>query len=216
MLLSLFNLTVISEWLAFIAAILWLGKKTTIWRLFIPIIFITICGESGGWALIHIFKSRSNGWVFNINLIINVLFSIWLFAHAEPLQKIKKKLIGTMIGFIVFVVCNSLFIQGFSNYQSYTDVTGGIIFIIISCYFFYAVLNEETYRNLFSYEYFWFANGLLFYSLGAVVLFIFYNDISAFDEKTHSDVYGYINYSLNILLYGSLIISFICRNRNTR
>jgi len=118
--------------------------------------------------------------------------------------------------FMGFGLCNLIFIQGFWKYNTITDVLSSIILAIISCYFFITVLKEEAFRNLFTYEYFWFANGILFYSLGSVVLYIFLDYLGDFYKETKINVYGYINYGLNVLFYGSLVIAFVCRQRNTK
>jgi hypothetical protein len=215
MIASLLNITVISEWCAFISAIFFLRKRTTSWQFFILVLFLTICVETTGWYLAY-FSSGGNNWIFNILLLINDCFSIWLFSKAEPMRKIRKPLYLLIVCFIVFAICNLMFIEGTQKYNGYTEVLGDIMQATISCWFFYEVLREEKFRDLFRYEYFWLANGLLFCSLGSVVLYIFPDYLYAFYLNTKINVYGYINYLLNILLYGSLIIAFICRSRNTK
>jgi hypothetical protein len=158
----------------------------------------------------------NNSWIFNINLILNMSFSIWIFTTASPLQKVKRKLFLLLGVFIVFALLNLLCIQGLWRYNVFTEIAGDVILAGISCYFFYTVLTEETFRNLFSYEFYWFANGLLINSLGAVVLYIFLDYLWGYYKQTGINVYGYINYGINVLLYGSLIVAFICRYRNTK
>ena len=215
MLSTLFNITVIAEWCAFITAVFLLRKKTKVWQLFIVFLFITVCAETAGWILSFVFK-KNNNWIFNINLLINVPFSIWIFSKAEPLQKVSRFLYLAMALFIVFALTNLFFFQGFWKYNGITDVFSSIMLAVICCYFFYAVLKEETFRDLFRYEYFWLANGFLFYSLGSVVLYVFLDYLWAYYNQTKINVYGYINYGLNVLFYGSLIIAFICRHRNSK
>lgn len=106
--------------------------------------------------------------------------------------------------------------QGFRIYNSYSEGLGDLLIAIISCVFLFTLLKEETYRNLFAYEYFWFANGLLFSSLGNALLYFFLNDLSEYEKKTGVAIYDYINYVINIILYSSLIIAFICRRKTTR
>jgi hypothetical protein len=48
------------------------------------------------------------------------------------------------------------------------------------------------------------------------LVYLYLDNLIAFYRQTDINVYAYINYSLNIVLYGSFIIAFICRNRNTR
>ncbi len=215
MLSTLFNITVIAEWCCFITSLIFLSKSTGVWRFFIPLLFIIIFAETAGWYLSYVLKKGNNNWIFNLLLTINISFSIWMFTTAEPLRKVKTKLFFIMAFYIVFAACNLFFVQGFWEYNGITEALGGIILAVISCYFFYALLKEEGFRNLFRYEYFWLANGLLFSSLGSV-LYIFLHYLHAFRKHTGINIYGYVNYGINVLLYGSLIIAFICRKRNTR
>jgi hypothetical protein len=213
---TLFNPTVTSEWCAFIAALCLLRRRTGVWRLFIWQLLLTIIAETFGWSSIYFWKSLNNHWIFNLLLLISAGFWIWIFSRAEPMARSRKLLYGLLIGFLCFGLVNMFFFQGLWEYNGYTDVLSDMLIAGVCCYFFYTILREEQFRNLFGYEYFWLANGLLVSSLGSVVVYIFINDLFAFYNHTHINVYGYINYSLNIILYVSFIIAFICRNRNTR
>ena len=209
------NITVISEWVALIAALFFLNK-TTIWRWFIIILIVTILTEFTAWYTTSILKKSNNFWIYNIYDLINGVFCIWIFTKAEPLLKSRMKLYICLALFLGFCFFNLLFFQGINVYNDRNEVFGDILLAIISCYFFYNLLKEENYRNLLKYEYFWYANGILFSSLGSVVLYLFIDYLWAFYKHTHVNIYGYINYGLNVLLYSCFIIAFICRNRNTK
>lgn len=213
MLKTYLNIPVIAEWCAFIAAIFLINKKKTIWRLFIPFLFLTIVAETFGWYS-HYVLVKNNNWVFNILMILNISFSIWLFQKADLFKPFKKKLKWASGIFLIFAIGNVFVFQGFWNYDFYTEVLGDIFLAIIACCFFYLLLKEEAFRDIFTYEYFWLSNGLLFSSLCNIILYLFLDSLRAFYKQTNINVYSYINDVLNILLYGSLIISFICRRRN--
>lgn len=214
---SLFNITVIAEYITFIAAIFLLRKKRTgLWRLFIVFLFVIVCTETSGWYEHIILKNYKNGWIFNINLLLTNTFLLWILSTAEPLQKARKKIFAVIILFMVAALINLLFFQGFWDYNQYSETAGDIILVIICCYLFYLLIAEEGYRNLFSYEYFWLANGILFSSLGSAILYIYPTLMGAYQKLTHVNVFAIINYVLNVLLYGSFIIAFICRNKNTK
>ncbi len=213
MLTSLFNITVISEWVAFIAALLLLNKKTTIWRLFIIVLFITVLAETVGWYIAY-FSGKNNAWVFNLLLIITETFFIWMLTIANAFGKRIVRWI--IILFLCFAILNLFLFQGFRKYNDFTEIAADLLIFILCGYFFYRLIHGSPHRSLFRYEYFWLANGLLFSSLGSIVLYIFLNSLNDFYIHTHVNIYGYINYVINVLLNISLIIAFICRNRNTR
>ncbi len=216
MLRTYFNITVIAEWFTFIAALILLNKKTGVWRLFILLLFLVLCTETIGWYQSYIVRSSNNSLLFNFLMITSIGFFLWLMAQAKSMRKVRKYFYGLFIFFIFFAFVNLLFLQGFQQYNDITEVTGDILLAINSGYLILGLIKEEDdERSLFSNEFLWLAIGLLFSALGSSVLYTFLKELQAFRDKTHINVYGYINYVVNILLYACLIIAFICR-RKTR
>lgn len=216
MLKGLFNIATIAEWIAFIAAIILLRKRTGRWRLFIVLLFLTIVVEAIGWFEAYHLKRANNSTPFNFLLIINLNFVLWIFCDAEPLRRNRRTFYWVMTIFSAFALVNIIRFQGLHHYNSITDVVADITMATMSCYYFYAVLHEDRFRNLLRDEYYWLAMGTLFYSLGATLLFLFLDYFLAYYKKTGFNVFSYLNYSLNVLLYGSYVLAFICRYRNTK
>ena len=216
MIWTLFNITVISEWCAFIASILLLRKRTTFWQLFIPILFLTILAETTCWYFSYFFKDANTNLIFNLLMIVNVCFPLWLLCQATPLQHARKTIYFCTILFILFAIINLVYFQGFKKFNSTTEAFGDMLIAVTSCYFLYQILVDDKYRDIFQYEYFWLANGLLFSSLGSAVLYVFLDYLWAYYRKTHINIYGYINYVINVIFYASLIVAFICRWRTTK
>jgi hypothetical protein len=86
---------------------------------------------------------------------------------------------------------------------------------VICCYFLFVLVKMDEYIDLLRYDYFWLAAGLLLYSLGSILLYHFLYLLSDFAKQTKIDIGTYINYSINLILYASLIIAFICRRKTT-
>ncbi|MFT4154608.1 hypothetical protein [Parafilimonas sp.] len=214
MLLSYINITIIAEWASFIAAVVLLDKPTGQWRSFKILAFITILLDATGWYISYIRKAYNNALPYNILLLINVLFFVWIFSLAAPAM---KKLCYWLTGiFSLAWLMNFIFLQGMHVYNSYTELTGNIIFSFLSCYFFYALLSQENYVNLLASEYAWLAIGLLLSALGSMLIYLFLDYLQHYHDVTGINLYGYINYTVNVILRSSLIIAFICRRRNTR
>lgn len=213
---SYFDITTIAEWVAFIASVIFLDKKTTVWRLFIALLFLIVCTESAGWYMYTILKINNNTLPFNILMILRLSFLICFFSTALPLKKVKRLSYWILIVFSLFGLINLFFFQGFWKYNAYTEALGDLILAIASCYLLFIVLIEDEHRELFQYEYFWLANGLLFSSLGSMLLYFFLDDLFAYQKQTGVTIYDYINYVINVILYSSLIIAFICRRKTTR
>ena len=216
MLSSYFNITVIAEWCAFIAAIIFLDKKTKVWQLFILLLFFTLCTETVGWYIRTQLHQFSNALPFNLLMLFSNAFLIWFFTKAKSLQKIKRTLIYLDYFFIVFGIVNLFFFQGFWHYNSFSETLGDIMLSVICCYFFYTLLTEKEYIDLLRLDFFWVATGILFYSLGSALLYHFSWALREFYNHSKIDVGTYINYGLNLILFTSLIIAFICRWKITR
>ncbi len=211
-----FNVTIVAEWLAFIASFILLDRKTGIWRLFKVFLFLTLCTETIGWYMNFILKKFNNTLPFNLLLIISISFFISVFSSANPLKKERRKIGFLNAAFLLFALFNLIFLQGLWTYNSYTETFGDQILIILSFSFFYLILRDDEPINLFRYEYFWLANGVLLYALGSVVLYIFSDALYQYYMQTCLPVYDYISYSLNSIFYGSLIVAFLWRHKTTR
>lgn len=211
-----FNITTIAEWCSLILAFAFLNKATGRWRLFIPFLILTICAEATGGYISYVLKRSNNSIPFNILLILTVPFFLYIFSTSETFAKTKKRIHLVITVFFLLSLLNLFFFQGFEIYNAYTEMIGDLILAVISCYFLYRMLSVEVYRNLFKDEYFWLAAGLLFSSLGSVILYLFLTPLQTFASATHINIYGYINYGVNLLLYINLIIAFSCRRKNMK
>ncbi|HNP21778.1 MAG TPA: hypothetical protein PKM63_22310 [Panacibacter sp.] len=216
MLQTYFNITVAAEWVAFIAALLLLNKSTGNWRLFIPWLFFVLCIETIGWYKTNVLHIRGNSLPFNINIIVSDVFLLWFLTTSPQIYGKRQYFYRAIAAFVVFAVLNLLFFEKTVAYNSVSDVIGGILQALFSGYLVYGIIKDETHeRSLFDHEYFWLSIGVLFSAMGSAVLNVFLTELQAYADKTHINVYGYINYSVNILFCTCLIIAFICR-RTTR
>jgi hypothetical protein len=216
MMAEYFNITVIAEWITFFAAIILLDKRTGLWQLFILLMFVTLCAETIGWYMRTQRNIFDNALPFNILMIVSNVFFIWFFSKAKTLKYIKKLLMLLIYFFAVFATVNLIFFQGFWRYNSFSESLVDIAVVIICCYFLLALVRDNEHINLLSFDYFWLANGLLFYGLGSALLYNFSYLLREYYQQTKIDIGTYINYALNFILYTSFIIAFICRRKTTR
>ncbi len=214
--LTYFNITVTSEWLTFFAALLLLDKRTGIWQLFIPLMFLVLCTESIGWYMHVKQQIFDNALPFNILMIISNLFFIWFFSKAALLLPIQQLFKSLAVGFVAFALINLFFFQGPWQYNSFSESAADVILVIICCYFLFTIVKSNEHFNLISFDYFWLATGLLFYCLGSALLYQFSYLLRDYYEQTKIDIGTYVNYTLNLILYTCLIVAFICRRKTTR
>src|SRR6185312_12758551 len=96
-----FNITVIEEWVTFLAAIFLLNSKTGIWQLFKLLMALILITESLGWYLRTHGHQHENAIPFNVLMLFTDLFLIWFFAVSEWFRKERKFLFISMVIFIV-------------------------------------------------------------------------------------------------------------------
>ena len=178
--------------------------------------FLALCTETIGWYMREKLKIYDNALPFNILMVISSLFFIWFLSTAKEMVSVRKWLFGLNSLFAVFSITNLVFFQGLSRYNSFSESLADIIIALICCYFLFTLVQSNTHMSLLRFDYFWIANGLLFYCLGSAMLYQFSYLLMDYDRLTHIDIGTFINYALNIILYTSLIIGFICKRQATR
>lgn len=183
------------------------------WRWFILFLLVTICTEAVGWYLRTIEQSRHFRLPFTILLIIRICFFLWFFSGSVLLERFRKIFKQAILIFLIFSIINLIFIQGLRTYNFYSEVLGDIFLVIACCAFYYELLMEKRSTKLLTYPYFWLSTGFLLSALGSIVLYIFMEAIIAYYEQTKINIGGNINTVLSVILYGNLIIAFICQRR---
>ncbi|WP_153796443.1 hypothetical protein [Foetidibacter luteolus] len=208
------NPTVIAEWCLFVAGLLLLTKGTGPWRLFIIWFSLILCTETFGWYQYDILKVKTNAGPFNILLLIRLSFLLWLFRQAPQMHS-AKNILGIFIAvFLCWGLINLFFFQKLHAYNYVTEILGNLLLAAACGYLVYRIIDDDNeQQSLFTQEYFWLAIGVLFSAMGSTVLYIFLEELQEYKNKTGIKVYGYINYTVNILLYSCLLIAFICRRK---
>ena len=161
-------------------------------------------------------KIYYNALPFNILMLAGNTFLIWFFSKAGHLRQVQKILVWVAVFFALFGIINLFFFQGFSAYNSFSESLADIILSIICCYLLFKLVKDEGSIDLLKLDYFWLATGVLFYSLGSALFYHFSYLLHDFNKETNIDICTYIIYALNLPLYISLIIAFICRRKTTR
>ena len=215
MLYSYFNITVTEEWLTFLVACLLLNKKTGRWQLFKLLMAVILVAETIGWYLRTHGHKHENAIPFNLLMLITDMFLIWFFVTSSWLTKERRLLSVLMVIFFVGFFCNLFFFQRPWIYNYYSETFADILLSIICALLIYKVLLSDEYVNLLRLDYFWLATGVLFSSLGSALLYHFSDLLQQYNQNTGFDIGTYINFSLNTLLYISLVMSFICRRKTT-
>lgn len=214
---ALFDPSYIAECCALIAAIFLLRKGARKWQLFISFLLFTVIIETLGWYFNDVMETGAKYlWIYNLYFLVSAPFYLVIFSNDALLKPYKRRFNLTIWIFLGLALVNMFLGQGPTTVNYYTHVLEDILLAMVCCYLLYKNLKAEKPVDLFHYDYFWLANGLLFYSLGNITMYLFYKFLKGYYEQTHIPVGLYIINVLNVLLYGSLIAAFICRRKNMR
>jgi hypothetical protein len=209
-----FNVTVFAEWCTLFVAVCILDRRTGPWQFFTIWLMFSIGVETIGWYL-HNFKGYTpNALPFNLLLVVRGGFFMAIFLDFQ--RSFSKWVYPLLAIFILFALVNLGYLQGFWNYNHYSESVADIFVAILCCLLLFSLVTSNEYIIISKNEYFWMSIGFLFYSLGSAFLYNFYNLLGDYRKETGINVGLYLNYALNILLSVSLIIAFICRRKNTR
>lgn len=162
-------------------------------------------------------EKQSNHWLYYVFNTLESAFYAGMFISTGKLF-FNRRILILAITLITFAFCNYLAQEIFKVIENnnYTKVFGDISALYVSCLFFYVKLREDIHSNLLKNEFFWFAIGVLFGSLGSAIADIFRNLLTNVHNQTGVPLFTYIMNALDVLLYGSFIVAFLCRRINTK
>jgi len=186
-------------------------SRNTVFIYFIPFLAITAFVE-----LYAIGKDRTSKTIFyNFFLLFEFLFYAFIYYYNLRNVRLKKYILFSCLVFLAFYLINLFFVYGLYEFHSYTSILSSFLKVIFICMFFYETILPETLStSLFLKPFFWVNVGLIFFSLGSVILLAMVNFLSSIDLQNKGIVvFKVIIKILNVILYGSLSLAFIlCRN----
>lgn len=155
---------------------------------------------------------RQNTQLVN-SLSSTVSFVLYIYILREIIHspKARKALLYCLWIFPLISVVNIFLIQKYV-YQSITYSLGCLLIVAFSIYYFWELFQRKTYVNLAREPAFWICSGLLFFSACSFPVYAFLNLLQNLGP-TVSRVMAFLMDLVNILLYLSFTIAFLCRLR---
>ncbi len=155
------------------------------------------------------YTKKSNHFIFNINLFIELCFFSWLFFVnlREPVYRRLAAWIGSVS--IGVAVVNLGVGQGFFLYNSYTFYTEALAVIILCLVYFFSILRHDAVIIPFREPMFWICTGLFFFYSGDVVYFLLLDYILSQSVDSSATIFRYLSLVLDIIQYGFFIIGFV-------
>lgn len=173
-------------------------------------LFITFGVESLGTVMAY--KGGNTTTLYNIFTVIEFVFYFWMFSRIIQKTSIKKVLRICLWAYPLAFVINKTFIQKGEQYHTYTAGLGSFLIVLAAVYYFYELFQSEKSIDLVREPSFWISSGLLFFYSCSFPLFSL---VSHFYSPSNKIINYLASLSslLNILLYSSFIIAFLCRVR---
>jgi len=214
--MSFLNVNLIFEISCFIIAAFYSKKEKNItWKSFKHFLFLTCVIEISGLIISKVTPKSSNYWLYNIFLIIEVVFNSAMFSLFinKYINSKHYVILGLTIFSLVFLfetVYHGIFI-----FNNITSTISSILFVVYSLYYFYLLIKDPNYYSLKSYTPFWWVTGTLFFYFGSTISNLFFEELLSLKVSGHHLRY-YIFNLLNIILYSCWSYSFICRYYQTK
>jgi len=151
------------------------------------------------------------------NFFTSFEFLFYMYVLREIIQNTRAKKVVFHISwlFLLLVILNFLFVQKITSSTSITYGLGCLLIVAICIYYFYELFQLSHSVNLVRQPAFWICSGLLFFyccSFPIYGLIIFLYGAPPIVQKN----FGVILFLLNVFLYSSFTIAFLCRLRTRK
>lgn len=152
-----------------------------------------------------------NFWFYNLHH-----FFLFFFLAAIYFKILENELLRISIqiyygALIVFVIINSLFIQGLFALQTLTYVGGGVFTIYLSVAYLWQLLVSSDNERITRDPFFWLSFALIVYFGGTVPFFGMFNYLQEHFFEFTRFYYVYISNAFSIFLNTLVIVAFLCR-----
>jgi len=177
-------------------------------RLFPIFLFLTIVVELFAiWLAGHSGPSTT---LYNFFSVVEFLFYMYVLREIIRSKKAKRIIFHTAWVYALLGVANILFIQKFVSFNSITYALGCLLISIFCIYFFFELFQVTGSVNLIRLPAFWICAGLLFYYTCSFPLWGLANFLRKMPIARNIQ---FILLLLNVFLYSSFTIAFLCRIR---
>jgi hypothetical protein len=201
----------IAEWLCFILAILLLSHLDKYWHTIRFYLGFVVYTESIGYYMVAVAKCPSNNWLYNLFILIEYSYGIWLLSHLINLKSIKL-----ICGIAYLLFCASYVIEYINHNNSIAsffdaaDAMGSEVMIVLCMVYYYTLFKEEEYINLLKEPLFWLISGCFVFYTTSIGIDTFFKNLVDI-TKIHSISLRYIIMKfLDPILYVCWIRAFVC------
>jgi hypothetical protein len=176
---------------------------------FVPFLILTVIVEAIG--TVTSWHKITNLWIFNFFTCFEFLFYSYIYLHLIKAPKWKKAIQYALVIYPILFLTNIFFVEGFFRFHTITYRIGSVM-VVCWCYlYFRQFMQSPGYTSVLRNPVFWISTGLLFFYTG----FFFYMSagyILLYTKlRVNRIIWEVISGTLNTLLYGCFLISFLCQ-----
>jgi hypothetical protein len=150
----------------------------------------------------------------NLSTFIEITFYLYVFREIVYAPRAKRVFLYLVVIYPLIALLNIFFIQR-NGFHTMTYALGCLLIIASCIYYFLQLFQRPSSVNLSRQPAFWICSGLLFYYTCTFPLYGAVNMLKLFPRVILSNLL-YLLVLLNILLYLSFTIAFLCRLKTRR
>ena len=143
------------------------------------------------------------------------VFYVYILREIIQSKRMKKYILIALWIFVLALFINFLFLQKTYLFSSLTYSVGCLLIAVGCIYFFYELFQQPHSVNLVRLPAFWICSGLLFYYTCTFPIYGILNFIRNAPNFIKVNV-QWIIILLNVFLYSSFTIAFLCRLRTRK
>lgn len=182
-------------------------------RLFPFFLLLTVLVISFGYYLYA--HHENNSIIYNFFTSFEFCFYFFILHRIIQKRLAKKIIFAILCLYPVTALINIFFVQGIASFHSITYALGCFLIVTICIYYFFELFQISHSINLAKQPAFWICSGLLFFYACSFPIFGLANFLRALPYVIIKNLETIIDI-LNIFLYSSFTIAFLCRPRTRK
>jgi hypothetical protein len=179
-------------------------------RVFPLFLLLTLIVEIFGQYLAD--HKHSNIGIFNFFEILEFTFYFWVLQHIIRNSVAKKIIFHLVWVFPLFSFMNVFFIQGLNTFNTITYSLGSLIIVILTIFYFFELFQLPGSIPVLREPAFWICCGLLIYYSCSFPMFALVTRLSKNTPLLVINLEVILD-TINILLYSTFTIAFLCSLR---
>jgi hypothetical protein len=213
--MNLYYILLLSMVLSLLASLsLYFQRKDDAWlRYFPPFLLLSVLVEgANSYGLI---SADNNHAVYNFFSLIEFTFYFFILREVIRGRRMKRIIQVVIFVYAALHLGNIIFIQKINGFPGMTYALGCLVIVAICIYYFYELFQIPQPVALVRQPAFWICSGLLFFYCVSFPIFAPMNLLKGLPPVILKNLVQIIQV-LNVLLYSSFTIAFLCRPRTRK